>query len=481
MRFILCLCIGIFILTGKNVHAVGFELPMESYTEGLVMGVRIPIPAPAPYRYTRSITPHNIGIDSFMHLTEIKYHNGYFYITNGTEILILDTDFNYVTVINGFYNDGEFQTFAMLDGIFITDKGEIYVAEPTAGRVVHLDAEHNLIRLLGRPEGMPVDENIPYQPVKVAVNNIDGRIYIISNNIFQGIIELNNDGTFNRFFGVVEVNPGLADIFWRQLQTPAQRIRMALWLPINYTNLDIDNNGFVFATLADTIGVQMLNGRGENVIRRADDSQIVGDTPRRNFVQGVPTGPSNMTQVDVTDFGVYYLFDNIRNRVFVYNEDGYLLFAFGGVGTRQGFTQQVTGMTRTEDGRLVLADRGSRSLEVFERTQYGQYVITASQLTHEANFVEAAEYWQNVIDINPHFQYAYLAIGQYLHRTGRHDEAIRYFQMAQDVHHFSAAFQVARADFMYNYFDTIVLSIAGFIILIILYKLLRRRYVRGVA
>ena len=435
-------------------------------------------PAPAPYRFSRSVTAQDIGVDSLINLMEIEYHDGRFFITNGASLVVTDSDFNAITILEGIDVDGQWENFTPLNGIFITRQGEIYVAEPGAGRVLHFDSDLNLVRVLGRPEGLTLSEDVPYQPIKVAVDH-HGRIYVISNNVFEGIVEINADGTFNRYFGVVEISFSTAERFWRALQTPAQRVRSRLTLPVNFTNLTVDRTGFVFATISDAgtdVGVKKLNARGENILRRPEDEHFdhfVGDLNFNTFGIGVPFGPSTISIVQVTDFGVYYAFDSNRNRVFAYDQDGHMLFAFGGTGTREGTTDTVTGMTMTEN-RLVFADRGNRSIEVFERTVYGNLVLSAAERQFNNDYMGAAHYWQQVLNLNPFFQYAYVGVGIALFRQGYFEEAMEFFRHGQDVAFFSMAYQQVRADNMYENFNTIMTVIVMLLAAYILYKIARK-------
>jgi len=438
-------------------------------------GFFYPTPAPLPYRFSHSMYAQDIGVDSFLHLNEIEYHNGQFFITNGSSLIITDNNLRAVTILEGIYVEGQWEEFTPLDGIFITDTGEIYIAEPNAGRVLHLDENLNLVRTLGRPEGMAGDENATFRPLKVAVDN-HGRIYIIAEGVFEGIVELNPDGTFNRYFGVVDVHPTAWELFRSRFQTNAQRIRTRLWLPNNFSNIAIDPTGFVFATLSDPasdVAVKMLNFQGENILRRPSDDHSVGDMDFNRIGIGIPQGPSIISIVQVTDFGVYYAFDNNRNRVFAYDQDGHNLFAFGGTGTREGTLTTVTGMTLAGN-RLVFADRGNRSIEVFERTVYGNLVMAASERQFRHDYMGAAHYWGEVLRLNPFFNYAYVGVGIALYRQGYYDESMIYFQRGQDVEFFSMAYQRVRAGAMYRHFNTIMTVISLLVVAYILHKIIKR-------
>jgi len=473
MALVLALCVPVSVF-GDPVPRN--RLMPESYVYNHVGGgFFYPFPAPLPYRFSHSMYAHDIGVDSFMHLGEVEYHDGRFFITNGNTLIVTDDELRAITVLEGIYVDGQWENFSPLDGIFITATGDILVAEPDAGRVIHLDENLDLVRVLGRPEGMGTDETGTYRPRKVAADS-HGRIYVIAEGVFEGIVEINPDGSFNRFFGVVDVHPTAWELFRRRFQTNAQRIRTRVWLPNNFSNIAIDPAGFVFATLSDPgsdVSVKKLNFQGENILRRPHTNHFVGDMEFNNIGIGIPQGPSIISIVQVTDFGVYYVFDNNRNRIFAYDQDGHNLFAFGGTGTREGTMLTVTGMTMAGN-RLVFADRGNRSIEIFERTEYGDMVLAAADRQFRHDYMGAAYYWGEVIRLNPFFNYAHVGVGISLYRQGYYEESMIYFQRGQDVSFFSMAYQRVRAGAMYRHFNTIMTIVTIVIVIYILQKIIRR-------
>lgn len=434
-----------------------------------------PTPAPLPYRFSHSVSAQDIGVETLMHIAEIEYHDGQFVIANGPQLVVTDDNFVATKIIDGVYVDGEWEDFTPLSGIFITLSGEVYIAEPGAGRVLHFDENFELVRVIGRPYGIPLDEDATYRPTRVAVDG-HGRIYIIADGVFEGIVELNPDGTFLRYFGVVDVRPSAAQLFLRRFQTTQQRIRTQLLLPTNFSNLTVCETGFVYATLSDpgtTVAAKKLNARGENIMRRPSADHFVGDMVFNTFGIDTPLGPSVISIITVTNFGVYYVFDSNRNRVFAYDIDGHMLFAFGGTGTREGTTAAVMGMT-TAGNRLVFADRGNRSIEVFERTEYGNLLLSASRYQFRHDYMNAARYWQEVLRFNPFFQYAYLGVGIALHRQGYYEEAMVYFQRGQDAGFFSMSYAQVRAQFMYRHFNTFMSVLTVLLGLYIAYKIYKR-------
>ena len=476
IRFLCGMLAAILMAAPVLAASPTLDLGIESYVFNRRGSSFHATPAPMPYRWVGSITAEDIGVDNISMLGEIKYQSGRFFIINASSLIITDNDFNHITTLTGMMVDGEFINFGPLEGIFVTHTGELYITDPNPGRIWHLDREFNFIRVLGRPDNIPAaGAHWNYHPTKVAVDH-HGRIYVIARGVHEGLMELNPDGSFNRYLGTVPIRFSAAQIFWRALQTQQQRARALLVLSTQFSNLTVDRHGFIYATVfegPDGTPVMRLNARGQNILRSPYDDLMPGDLNFNHFGMGsqlVPVGPSILNFIQVTDFGVMYVFDTNRNRLFAYDYDGHMLFAFGGTGQRIGHTQIAVGMTMASDNRLIIADRQTRTLEVFERTAYGIYVMEAARLQFNADWEGAAQYWRRVLHYNPYFQFAYLGVGRYLYRHGRADEAVHYFQMAQNVAYFSRAFSDVRSQFMADQFDTIVFGGAGLIVLYIVYR-----------
>jgi len=453
-----------------------YQTGVESYVYAIIgPSMLMAVPTPAPYRFVRSVHAHDLGINSFAHISEIRYHDGHFFVTNDASLLVLDYNFNLVHEITEIVYNGTTQPLQRLDGVFVTQDGHVYVAEPGGERVIHFDADLNVVRVIGRPYGIPLADHVSFQPIKVAVDP-NGRIYVIAHGVFEGIVEINPDGTFNRYFGIISVQYSPIELFWRRFQSAEQRMAMTMWLPVTFSNITLNHDGFVFASLSDgdtEHAVMKLNARGENIIRRPHDIMRVGDVVFPTWGLDIPTGPSVIIDVHVSNYGVFYALDRTRNRVFAYDSDGEMLFAFGGQGSAVGFTTNVTSMA-VSDRHLVISDRGTQSLEVFELTAYGEMLLTAAYHQYHADWNAAAGYWRAVLDVNPHFQYAHLGLGRWYYRNGYYAQARAHFARAQHAVYYSMAYSRLRTAFMERHFNTVVLGLVLLVGGVVAYKTVKK-------
>ncbi len=438
-------------------------------------------PAPCPYNYEKSIHARDLGVDSLYKLSSLFVSDEYVYISAGASIIITDHDFQTKRIITGFTDDSGEQALTDINGLWVTEEGELYACEPGRGRVLHFNSDWTIKRILGRPEGIVISESVSYQPLKIAVDSV-GRMYVVANNIYEGIVEMNADGTFSRYFGKVNVKFTAAQLFWRTLQTEAQRALSAAWLPVNFSNLTIDKEDFVYATVAgsgEKEPIRKLNAKGSNILRFPVSTEIKphGDLTVNKYGQSIPTGESTITTVDVNEYGVYVVLDSKRSRIFAYDEDGYMLYAFGEAGITRGRFQTPADVRFMED-KLLVADRGSMSIEVYALNDYGRSIHLAAQYQAQSDYRAAAAEWEKAVDYNPSFQYAYVGIGKALYRDGDYEAARQYFLLGQDVEYYSEAYKKTRQSFVSDKFAGIALVAGILAVLWIVAKRLKKRRLR---
>ena len=437
-----------------------------------------PVQAPSPYNYIKSVNAEDLGIEDLDGINSIFVSDKHVYIGCNGKIVITDHNFNLIRELTSFIYNGKEQEISDITGMWVTDNEELYACEPSKGRILHFGSDWSIKRILGKPEGIIIPENVAYQPLKVAVDSV-GRIYVVANNIYEGLVEINPDGTFLRYFGVVEVGYTPIQLFWRRLQTAEQRARSRLWLPVNFSNLTIDGDDFVYATVAgsgDEEPIRKLNAKGRNILRYPVGTGVKpqGDLEYNHYGLRVPAGKSTLSAIDVNDYGLYVVLDTKRSRIFAYDEDGYMLYAFGESGTAEWRFQLPVDVKFMGEDRLLVADRGSESIKVFELNDYGKSIHNAVKYQSQFNYDLAMEEWEKVIDHNPAFQYAYVGVGKALYRRGDYKTARDYFLLGQDVYYYSMAYKKIRQEWAEQYFDLFVWTIVLLVMCVSAYKIVKK-------
>jgi hypothetical protein len=292
-------------------------------------------------------------------------------------------------------------------------------------------------------------ENFDFVPFKVAVD-FAGRVFVVARNMFQGIMTFDAEGNFIGFYGTIEVTITLWQRFWRVFRTQEQRERQQLFIPTEFTGLDVDPAGFVYASNVDPAGeqaVRRLNPRGEDVIRTGENDNLGGDIHTFNISSSIFSGPSNIIDVVYRGRGMYSLLDSRRGRIFTYDREGNLLYIFGGMGTQAGTFRQPTAIGSQEQiNRVLVLDSARNELVTFEQTRYGQLIDMAVAMRFDGDEAMAVEAWREVLLLNENFELANAGIGRAYLTAGDNRTAMEYLRLGMDRRHYAIAFRRHRND-----------------------------------
>lgn len=424
--------------------------------------------APAAYEVERILYADDLGVDSLLGISGMFVTENRIYIATKNSIIITNLNYKKIKVISHYTDlDGNEAVISSPEGIFVTDDGDIYVCEPTKGHILHFNKSYKLINEYGQPEGL--NTTVTYQPSQVVVDSLD-RMYVIAKNLYEGILEVNADNEFQRYFGETTVNFSALDLLWRQLATEEQKAKQELWLPTEYSSMTITDSGFIYATVSNTEEkepIKLLNVKGSNILAYDDEFDLY---PSGDIVYSLSAGPSKCSYIDCNEDGMYIVLDKTRNRVFTYNETGDMLFVFGGKGDMDGcFSNPVSIRYMGDD--ILVADATSESVTVMTPTVYGQAIINATKLDAQGERNDAAEIWNTIIEMNPNLEVAYDALGKAALRDKNYETAAEYFKKANSRVYYSKAYANVRDTWLKENFTTIVV---GIVVVIILYNVLKQ-------
>ncbi len=463
------------------------EQPYESYTYNYWGNA---VPAPQAYLPECEISGETLGIGRFSFLTDLfvdTKDNVYLLDSGGNKVVCLDSNWKVKRIISGFEKEGKQESFKNPQGIYVTDKGDIYIADTDNGRIVVLDENGNYVRDIGKPDTKLLSQDFVYKPVKVALDKAL-RLYIVAQNVNQGILEFDAQGDFKTFMGAAKVFPDMSDIIFKSIATKEQRKRMELFVPTEYNNLFIDHEGFIWGTVSalnqyevnsaiqgrdksDRVApVRRLNPTGTDVLKRNGAFPPNGEVAI-NF-NGALQGASSIIDVVAEENGVYSVLDQKRGRVFTYDSDGNLLFVFGSLGNRAGTFGIPNSMEKMKD-RILVTDSKRNAILVFRPTTYGLNIVNAITEYKNGNYEESFRLWSQVLDCNANYEYAYQGMGKCSIRQEKYEEAMQYFKLANDRYYYSKAFKYYRKTVVEKYFG--VLVIAG-ILLFVLCGLFKKKY-----
>ena len=406
--------------------------PYESYTYSTQTGKAVAQYCPTPYYPAFSIDKTSIGVPLVTPTCMCFDKDGNLYITDSStnRLLVLDKDYKLKANIDTIEDDqGNFDFFGGPEGIFVTDEGEIYICDTKQKRILVLDKDYRLVR---KYEGIkPInttEEEYMFLPTRIVVD-ASKNMYVLIQNEYQGIMQIDNEGRFISFVGGNKVTYDPITKLWKKLMSKEQREQLDQFLPVEYTNLSQDSEGLIYTvSKADNSDpIKRLNLSGKDVLIRNGYTDVIGDVIAPTGKQGEIL---NSLFVDIVsdENGLIYALDANRGRVFVYNNEGFLFYVFGGIGTQLG-TFSTPSAIEVNGTDILVADQGNPRITVFRRTEYASLISKADEAYNTGLYDESVRTWNQVIERNSNFELAYAQIGKVYLRRNQYEDAMRYFEL----------------------------------------------------
>lgn len=415
------------------------------------------------------------GVENLNDLASMFVTDDSIYVATGSAILVLDYDFKVKHILSEYKDeDGNDAKITGPDGIFVTDDGRLYVCEPKKAHVLVFDKDYKLISNFGKPSGL--DISVEYMPSQVVVDRLN-RMYIIATNLYEGILEVNSQNQFQRYFGTTTVSISAWDIFFRAIASEAQLSRQALILPTEYSSMSLNEKGFIYTTIRSTDvenPIRLLNVNGSDIMPETwEKNHPVGDTSYAVTSRVTSeSGPSNLSYIDCNEYGMYMVLDRTRNRIFTYNDASNMLYVFGGSGDKDGcFRNPVSIRWLGESRSVLVADRLSQSITVMKPTNYGNAIFEAVKLEAEGDRDTSLLYWQEALDMNANCNVAKDAIGRSLYWAGDYKGSQEVLKPIHRNDYYSMAFEKTREEVIRAYAPAAVVVL---VVLIVAISVLRR-------
>lgn len=434
--------------------------------------------SPDAYKTVGVYTSVELGLDAPLKNPQglfIYGRNIYICDTGNNRILEFERDdadtFQLLRVIDSIKGDVEVKSFNYPTDIAVTDDGFMFVSDMNNNRVVKMDMDTNYVMEFTKPLDSTFDQNQNFLPNKIAVDTA-GRVYCVASNVNRGLIKYENDGNFSGFIGATPVTYSWTDYIWKRLATQEQRAQMENFVPTEYDNLYMDYEGFIYACTTNVEEedldsgaakpVRKLNLMGSDILVQNSDWPVIGDLYWGEG--GGVEGPSRMIDLTAMENDIYFCLDKTRGRIFAYDDQGRMLYCFGGRGNMNGYFKQPIGIDHMGHDLFVL-DSLDCSVTLFTPTEYGNLMFNAIEQFQSGLYEESGESWQGVMDLNGNCDLAYIGIGRSLLRQERYHEAMEYFKLKLDDENYSKAFKQYRKEWVEEHI--VIIFIIVFLLLVV--------------
>ncbi len=436
--------------------------------------------SPDAYRVSGVINSMSLGLDN---LNGVAMRNPESLFMRGDDLYIADTDNDRVIQLKISDDGAQFvRVISEVRGaatpalkhpmdVNADEEGNIYVADYGNYRVVMMDKDLNFIKEFTKPDDSTFDQRLDFLPRRIAVD-VAGRVYVLAENINKGFVKYESDTVFTGYIGANTVSVNMAEYIWkRYFQTKEQRAASESFVPTEYENLYMDQEGFIYATNTvfseydlkwdNAKPIRRLNGIGNDILIKNDRYPPIGDIW---WIEGsTANGPSKFTDITVLENDIYVALDKTRGRIFGYDSQGVMLWAFGTKGNIDGAFVSATSIEHRGRDLFVL-DKQERSVTVFTPTEYGTMVFNAIDTYVRGDYDESADLWRSVMTLNANYPLAFRGIGRALVRQNKFKEAMDYFEKAHDRQNYGRAFKLYRKEWVERNVWWLVLILAVLLI-----------------
>ncbi|MBO7292733.1 MAG: hypothetical protein J6V07_02225, partial [Clostridia bacterium] len=321
-------------------------------------------------KYIGLLDDGGVAFDEASDIVTDKDGNVYLADTKNNRIVVLNEYFKLRYTISAFDNEfGATYSLSGPRGLFVTDEF-IYVADTGNSRIVKFHREDipeegikagDFAGIIPAPQSKLFGNSASYKPVALAVDQ-HGRIFVISSTTFQGVIVMNENGDFTGFIGAQKVTYSLIDIIWRRFMSEEQLANMSSHVSTEFNNITVDAEGFIYVTTdsidpgkqiaalkskdSDYSPVKKLNSAGTEIMKRNGFFDPGGEVDINQSLEenSEGAGPSKIKDVAIGPQDTWSIIDAARNKVFTYDQNGNLLFAFGDKGDQLGNGENFTAM-----------------------------------------------------------------------------------------------------------------------------------------
>lgn len=421
---------------------------------------------PAPETYLPKYEVRGILEDPWSSPTDVYVRDNVIYVLDAgnSRIVVLDKKLNFVR-----YIQPEGYSLADGSGLFVEADGTLYVTLVQQQQILVMTADGAVTLVIGKPQSSVFTTDVVYAPNRVVVG-ADDCIYVVSANVYQGILQFNKQGEFLRFYAANTVDNTVSAVlssWFKSLFSNKQKDKMEKIVPTELTAIDVDTNGFLYSCSAVAEGSKQELKRydvgGNNILVFDTDAATgivmgtgdYGDIEYTLDTQNIQLSgrkvDTEFIDVAVDEDQLLYALDQQRSKVFVYDNNSDLLAIFGVAGQQKGtFVTPVA--LDTIDDRVLVLDKGKNCLIVFEPSTYMDALKEAVALYEDGLFGEALGAWEVVKSYNENMAIVYEGLGNAYMANGEYGEAMKNFRLANDKSGYDEAFTMQRDEWIAKYF-----------------------------
>ncbi len=435
------------------------------------------------------------AIDLYVSPQNEIYILDYFGSDNLPRVHIFDSNFKHITTLSTLTANGHPYTMKLPESLVVDKFGYIYVCDTGNRQIIKLDKDKSgkIVQTVGAPNSDLFTGE--FKPSRIAIAK-NMSLYVICTGALDGIMEFDEKGTFLRYFGAPDVQMSVTDMIalaWRRMYRSilgsGADVSFATFVPTEFSNLVVDDFGFVYSVIAATEESNMeqllkMNFLGNNILdpmakstQKVNDnlSKTYGDLQRR----GTKTEQNIFTDVAVDKDGFITMLDSNLCKLFEYDPEGNLTFVYSGKGKQQGMVDEPAAIAKLGKKTLVL-DAHFGSITVFDLTKYGKTLHDGILLYDQGLYTEAESYWTEILKQNANCELAHIGLGKVYYQFSRYEDAIHHFKIANDRMNYQDTYALYREAKIADYFDFIMTALVLIVVLAIVWRVFGKSITKAI-
>ncbi|MDR1891699.1 MAG: YIP1 family protein [Oscillospiraceae bacterium] len=457
--------------------------PTDTFTHWDLSGGRKTVSMRPVYEAVHSVTARSLGLKEDIGLIkdmDCDEKGNTYLLTDGGRIVRFDSEFRFLGDYEIKDEGGAAVDFSGAGGFCVYSQTEIYIADTKNARV--LRCENGVVkRDISLPESALIPSDFTFKPSGVAKDGKD-YLYVISEGSYYGAVLYDPDGEFAGFYGANTVKGNMLTSFsalWDRLtMNDAKRSKTKKALPYQFTDICIDEKGFVYTCTGKNVSentgqIRMLSPGGTNILPGAESLNF----GEQELVKRLNVRKEqNFGGITADGRGFIYALDKTYGLIYIYDSSSNMIAAFGGgsgLGRQTGVFSSASALALS-GSRLMVADSLKSSVTVFERTDYGETLLAAQEMTLASDYINAQPLWERVREYDVQNRLALGGLAKAAAAQGNYRAAMGYAKAAGDGAAYGEALQRVQSIFISKYFVWLflaaVLLLSGLTAFIILTK-----------
>ena len=458
--------------------------PTDSFTHEILPNGQVKVVTMRPvYEAVETIDARKLGLkEDIGTVTDISADESFntYILTNTGKVIVFDKEYELLAVYNISEKNGNLCDCSGAKGIYAVSLTEFYISDTEHSRVLQCSngIVENEILL---PESSLIPSDFEFKPVKTVKDSKD-YLYVLSEGSYYGALLYDPEGEFTGFFGANTVGNSvintLQSLWDRLTQNDVKRAKVVKNLPYQFSDICIDEKNFVYTTTGingngNTGQIKMLSPGGTNILKGAENFNF----GERDLVKRLKnTVTQNFVNVQADGHGFIYALDSTYGLIYIYDTESNMITAFGGgrgLGRQKGVFSSANAMVLC-DSKIMVADSLRNNITVFERTKFGNTLLTAQELTLNADYEKAKPLWEEVIRQDSFNSVALAGLAKADFAAGDYSSSMEYAKAANDSVTYSKALKEKQNAYISNHFiwifPTVILIVAALIAVFVILK-----------